>query len=150
MKIGIVKAIDPATCRCRVEFPDQDAMVSYWLPVLQKKTGQDKSYWLPDPGEQVCCLMDEHAEFGVIAGAMFNDADTPPVSSTDKFHVAFADGSSIEYDRASHTLTANIQGTVIVTATGGVTVHGNLTVNGNIAATGSVIDGGGNTNHHTH
>lgn len=33
---------------------------------------------------------------------------------------------------------------------GNVTLNGNQQVNGNISASGSVIDGGGNTNHHSH
>jgi phage baseplate assembly protein V len=37
-----------------------------------------------------------------------------------------------------------------VTITGNLTVNGNLQVNGNINATGNIIDGGSNTNHHTH
>lgn len=36
------------------------------------------------------------------------------------------------------------------TQTGNFTLDGNLQVNGNINATGTVIDGGGNTNHHSH
>lgn len=34
--------------------------------------------------------------------------------------------------------------------TGAMTITGNLTVNGNITASGNIIDGGSNTNHHTH
>ncbi|MGE4402856.1 MAG: phage baseplate assembly protein V [Desulfobulbus sp.] len=156
MKTGVVSAVDAATGKCRVQFADQDNVESYWLPVLQRKTGQDKCYHMPDVGEHVACLMDDHDEFGVIAGAFYSDADQPPASSGDKFHMAFSDGTSLEYDRASHTLTANIQGQAVITATGGVEIHGDLTVNGSITTTGDVnasgrvIDGGGNTNHHTH
>ena len=158
MKIGLVTATDPATCRCRVNFADHDAVVSDWLPVLHHKTGQDKSYWLPDVGEQVCCLMDDHAEFGCILGAIYSDADQPPVSSQDKFHVKFKDGTTIEYDRASHKLAANVQGDVELTATGTLTggitgnttlttplctINGNLKVNGNITASSKVADADG-------
>ena len=37
-----------------------------------------------------------------------------------------------------------------VTINGNLTVAGNLQVNGNINATGNIIDGGSNTNHHSH
>ena len=122
MKIGIVTAIDPVTAKCRVQFPDQDGVQSYWLPVLHHKTGRDKSYWMPDTGEHVCCLMDDNAEFGVVIGAIYSDADAPPVSSGDKYHVKFDDGTFIEYDRAAHKLTAHVVGgtleaTVDVSAT---------------------------------
>lgn len=155
--IGIVEARDPASCKCRVRFPDLDNMVTDWLPVGQKKTLRDKEYWLPDEGEQVACMMDDNLEFGVIVCAIYSDADPPPVNSPDKCHKTFEDGTFIEYDRASHQLTVNVQGDVIVTAAGQVTVNSSgtqvnsdLHVNGNVTASGSVIDGGGNTSHHSH
>lgn len=122
MKIGIVTAVGPADCKVRVQFQDQDAVVSDWLPVMQKKTLKDKVYWLPDLGEHVVCMMDENQEFGVVLGAIYSDADTPPVSSQNKFHIKFEDGTFIEYDRAAHKLTAHVVGgtldaTVDVSAT---------------------------------
>ena len=122
MKIGIVNAIEPGTCRVRVQFSELDGVVSAWLPVMQKKTLKDKQYWLPDLGEHVVCLLDENQEFGVVIGAIYSDADAPPVSSGDKYHVTFDDGTFIEYDRAAHKLTAHVVGgtleaTVDVSAT---------------------------------
>lgn len=121
MKIGIVIETDPAACKCRVCFPAFDALVSWWLPVLHHKTGKDKSYWMPDADEHVCCLMDDNAEFGVILGAIYSDADQPPVASQDKYHVRFEDGTWIEYDRATHLLKADVQGDVVVNAAGSIT-----------------------------
>jgi phage baseplate assembly protein V len=116
MKIGVVTSTDPSAGKCRVQFADQDAVISYWLPVLHHKTGQDKSYWMPDTGEHVCCLMDANNEFGCIAGAIYSDADQPPVTSQDKYHVRFNDGTTLEYDRASHSLTANVKGSITLNA----------------------------------
>lgn len=121
MKIGVVTAVDSATARCRVRFADQDNVESFWLPVLHHKTGQDKGYWLPDPGEHVCCLMDDNAEFGCILGAIYSDADQPPVNSQDKYHVRFKDGTWIEYDRASHLMKVEAVGDIEVHAAGKTT-----------------------------
>jgi phage baseplate assembly protein V len=112
-----------------VLFEDQDGMTSDWLPVMQKKTLQDKAYWMPDTGEHVVCLMDDNAEFGVIIGAIYSDADTPPVSSKDKYHVRFNDGTTLEYDRAAHLLKADVKGDINVLATGkaDVTIDGKTT-----------------------
>lgn len=120
MKIGIVTATNPATCTCRVRFPDHDAMESWWLPVVQKKSLRDKSYWMPDVGEHVACHMDDNAEFGVVLGAIYSDADQPPVANQDKYHVAFDDGTTIEYDRAEHRLTADVKGDADVATTGDI------------------------------
>ncbi|WP_298438086.1 phage baseplate assembly protein V [Geobacter sp.] len=121
MKIGIVVDLDPATCAARVQFPDLDGMVSHWLPVVQPKTLKDRFYHMPDRGEHVVCLLDENAEAGVILGAIYSEADKAPVTSPDKWHVTFDDGTMLEYDRAGHKLTADVKGDVAMTATGTVT-----------------------------
>lgn len=188
-RTGIVVAIDEAAAKVRVQFDALDGVVSYWLPVLVQKTLSDKCYHMPDPGEHVVCLVDENGEEGVVLGAIYSAADAPPVSSADKFHVTFKDGTVVEYDRSVHKLTADVKGDVSVKATGrcdfdcgsqifiksatnvliqapvigmkggspavgtfegSFRLIGNLDVEGNISATGTIIDGGGNTPHHSH
>ncbi len=188
-KLGIVTAMDEARAMVRVRFDDMDGVLSYWLPVVQHKTLKDKAYWMPDVNEHVVCLLDENGEDGIVLGAIYSDADAVPVSSKDKCHITFEDGSTIEYDRQSHKLSADIKGDISVKATsrcdvdcqsdiflrsttkitiqapalsmkggspadgvfeGSFRLVGNLTVEGNISATGDIIDGGNNTNHHTH
>jgi len=119
-KVGVVSATEPATAKCRVVFEDHDGIESWWLPVVQGKTLRDKHYWMPDVGEHVACLMDEHSEFGVILGAIYSAADVAPVSSQDKYHIAFEDGTWLEYDRSEHILKADVQGQIEVKATGDI------------------------------
>ena len=106
--VGIVVAQDLASGRVRVKFPDRDQMQSWWLGVLTPKTQSDKHYLLPDIGEQVTCLMDEHFEDGDVLGARFNAVDSTPVQSADKWHVTVKDGATFEYDRAAHTLAISL------------------------------------------
>lgn len=129
MKIGIVSAIDPAKCAARVQFPDNDAVVSYWLPVVQPKTLKDRFYCMPDVGEHVVVLLDENGESGVILGAIYSEADPPPVSDPDKWHTTFEDGTVLEYDRKEHKLFADVKGDIEVMATGkaDVTIDGKTT-----------------------
>ena len=122
MKIGIVTDTDPEKVKCRVKFPDFDNLISWWLPVLHHKSLRDKAYWMPDAGEHVVCMMDDNAEFGGILGAIYSDADQPPVVSQDKRHVRFDDGTWIEYDRENHLLTADIKGDAHIITTGHTTV----------------------------
>lgn len=158
---GKVVAIDEQSCRVRVEFPDRDdgagkALVSHWLPVMQDFCFENKQYKIPDEGTQVVCLMDEFLEDGVVLGAIYSDADPPPVTNKDLFYRRFKDGSIIQYDRAGHQLTASIQGSIDVTATGNITStaplwthNGKLVVTediesgANIKAAGNVSDQGG-------
>jgi len=104
-RVGIVAAQDLQNLRVRVRFPDRDANISWWLPIVVSKTQDDKVYWIPDIGEQVVCLMDAHDEDGAVLGAIYSSVDTTPVQSPDKWHVGFKDGASLEYDRNLHLLT---------------------------------------------
>ena len=110
-RVGIVQAQDPAHAKVRVVFPDYDEMISWWLPVVFAKTQNDKLYWIPDIGEQVVCLMDLRDEAGAVLGAIYSSADTPPVDSADKFHLAFRDGAHFDYDRVAHLLDLFFQDT---------------------------------------
>lgn len=109
LRMGIVRDQDASVGRVRVSFDEFDQMLSYWLPIVVAKTQDDKFYWLPDLGEQVVCLMDERDEDGVVLGAVYSQADTTPVQSSDKFHLGFKDGSAMEYDRAAHVASASFQ-----------------------------------------
>jgi phage baseplate assembly protein V len=101
-RVGIVQEQDVERARVRVVFPDYDQMVSWWLFVVFPKTQNDKAYWMPDVGEQVLCLMDDHDEDGAVLGAVYSQVDTTPVQSGDKWHVTMQDGAKFEYDRSSH------------------------------------------------
>lgn len=157
-KIGVVSEIHPPTCSARVRFADLDGLETMRLPVGVHKAHKDKSYWMPDVGEHVACLLDANAETGVILCAIYSDADAAPVNSADKLHWRFMDGGLFEYDRTSGRLTIVTTGEVDVTAGGPVTVRAPsvtidaalTTVTGDLRVAGSVIDGGGNTPHHSH
>lgn len=189
-KTGIVSDSRPGFARVR--FPDLDGLVSDWLPLVVRKSLKDRDCLTLDEGEHVACVMDEYFEAGCILGAIYSEADTPPVASPDKVHFSFFDGGSFEYDRATGTLTIIATGPVNVTAGGPVTVTapsvtidspqttctgaltvaglltyqggmagsggggaaatitGNVQVQGDVSASGTVMDGGGNSNHHSH
>jgi phage baseplate assembly protein V len=134
-RVGIVKSQDPANARIRVTFPDRNQMTSWWLPVVTPKSQNDKAYWMPDIGEQVVCLMDEHDEDGAVLGSIYSTADTPPVASADKWHLTMKDGAIFEYDRNSHALAVNIPsgGTVTITANA-ATIQIDATGNINLTA----------------
>ncbi len=103
-RVGLVVERDPARGAVRVQFAERDHLVSWWLPVVVAKTQDDKVLWLPDQGEQVVCLMDENDEAGVVLGAIYSAPDAVPVESTEKFHLAFKDGTKAEYDRELHVM----------------------------------------------
>lgn len=169
-KQGIVAETRPGFCRVR--FDDIDGLVSAWLPVIHHKTQDDKVIWTLDIGEQVACLMDGHLEDGCIVGAVYSDADTPPVASADKFRIQFADGGSFEYDRKSGEMhvvcmgAMNVvcKGVANITADGAATVQapsitldtpeavvtGHLRVHGGVTSAGDVTAAGVSVQGHVH
>lgn len=148
IRVGRVSSVDPATATARVVFEAQ-GLVSYDLPVLQRQTLKNKDYCLPDVGEHVVCIFlpTGNAE-GFILGAIYSDEDLPSASSADKRVVEFSDGTTVEYDRATHTLTINAVGPVNIVAAGNVNVTGDVVADGISLKTHvhtGVMGGPGNT-----
>lgn len=145
MRVGRVTGVDPATGRARVAFEADDGVVSMLLPVMQKGTRHSQGYWMPDEGEHVVCLMDDGAEFGVILGAIYSDADHPPVASLDRIHLRMRDGTTFDYDRAAHRLSIALaapDADVVITTTRDVHVSAGRDVAIDVPAGRSVFVGG--------
>lgn len=105
MRFGTVSEKDPATMRVRVKLPELDGLETDLLPVLTRKSQDDKDYWLPDEGEQVVVMLDAFGDYGVVIGSIFSDVDTVPVEDQDKRKVVFKDKADFEYDRQTSTMT---------------------------------------------
>lgn len=139
IRVGRVSSINPAAATARVAYEDRSKMVSAELPVLVRGSRNNKDYWMPDPGEQVLCLFLPNGRGqGYIVGSFYSAADSPPVTTEQKRSMIFADGTKVEYDTLTSTLTIDARGPVNIIAAGGVTV------------TGDVIADGISLKHHTH
>ncbi|ECI5744484.1 phage baseplate assembly protein V [Salmonella enterica subsp. enterica] len=127
---GTVSDIDEKNVRVRVRLPGKNNLRTWWLDVLQHNTQNNKDYWLPDIGEQVRLLLDEHAEDGVVLGSTYNAQDRPVIADRDKRRTDFADGAFVEYDRKNSAMTL---GGAIRTLT--ITTHSDITVQTDTQAT---------------
>ena len=141
-KVGVVSEIDPATCAARVRFDDLDGLETMRLPVGVQKSLKDKSYWMPDVGEHVACLLDVNAEAGVILCAIYSGVAPPPVTDPDKLHVRFDDSTEIEYDRKLHRLQIHCAGDVEVIADGDARVSASGNAEMRAGGFGQVVAGG--------
>ncbi len=122
LRYGNICDVDAAKGLVRVEF-DDDGITSAWIPVTTHGTSGNKYAYTFDVGEHVACLMDEHAENGVVIGAIYSQANTPTGGNKDKVSVNFSDGASVAYNRATHTLEVKVGGTELkLTQSGGFTV----------------------------
>ncbi len=125
IRVGFVNARQPEKMRVKVTLRDTTGgeLITDWLPVLCPRASQDMQYDLPDTGDQVLCLFLSYGlEQGFVVGSMYGK-QTPPVQSGDKFHRTFSDGATIEYDRASHALSADIPGTATIKCANSITLE---------------------------
>lgn len=130
LRFGIISESDPAKGLARVKF-GEDGIVTKWLPVLMQKTLQDQHAHSLDVNEHVVCLMDAHAEEGVILGAIYSTATAPPsdLQSADVAGAVFSDGSKVSFDRSSSTLLVEVAEAGTVTVKVGTAEH-TITANG--------------------
>jgi len=152
IRVCNITAVDLANYRCQV---DAGGMESDWLPWLALRAGAVKRWSPPTIGEQ-CLLLSPYGDMGqgIVLLGINSDGNAPPSASADKDITQYPDGSSVEYDSASNTLTVNVSGNgnvvvnckvATVHASTGVTldtpqVHatGNMQVDGNLGVTGAM------------
>lgn len=179
LEYGEVSAVDYLACRIRVRLDDRDGVESYWLHVPQRNTqGTQRRPLMPELSEQVAVLLDADGVGGVYLGGIYSTAEPPPVVDEDTDYVRFSDGTTLTYDRQAHVMALDCVGATTlkcaknlsvecgepvlvkapsatldvpdVTMTGNLKVDGNLDVGGNAKVAGTIMDGGGNSNHHSH
>lgn len=130
VRVGVVTSTDDTAKTARVQFKDRSGIVSHDLRVLVKNSLDNKDSWMPDINEQVLCLfLPIGIEQGYILGSFYSQVTTSDVSTKDKRQVKFKDGTVVEYDRESHTLTVDVPpdgGNVIINAHTKVTVNSPL------------------------
>lgn len=151
IRVGVVSQIDINNHTVRVDF-EEDGATSYDLPVLALNTRLNKDYNLPDIGEDVLCLfLPGGQENGFVIGSFFAGEVTPPITNSNVRMVKFSDDTKVKYNRESHDLDIEIEGTHIhadrekvnVTTVQEVNIN---TINANITTSGNItMQSGGDT-----
>jgi len=123
----------------RVSQPDKDDLISDWLTVVQKSTVGTKDFWLPQLGEQVLfSTLPNGISKGFVHGSFYSKGTPPPTTSEHVRHTTFVDGTVIEFDSSSSTLTIDSKGPVDLKAKGPVKLASEgdieLTTQGNLNA----------------
>lgn len=115
-KFGIISNLDIPNGLAKVYF-EEDDFESGWLKMSVMRSGKDQLSFPYDIKEHVWCVLDEHCEYGVIGGAVYDDNNKPEGSAAGKLKLLFGDNSTIEYDRSSSILKFDIQGEVHISGT---------------------------------
>lgn len=142
----------------RVQFSDIDNIVSYDLHILVSNANKNRYQAPPDIGCNALCIMmpTGHSD-GFIVGTFYNAKNSAPIDSLNQImHWTFEDGTVLDYDKSTSTLTADVKGPVDVKTTSNALVdaatsatvkcpdiqlHGDVTITGNltVVAGGAVV-----------
>jgi phage baseplate assembly protein gpV len=128
-KRGTIVDRDPAKMQVKVQFSDEDDVVSMWIDVLAKSTTGTTTFMMPAMGEEVWCAMDTKGEDGCLIGSKFNNTNRPPFGSNDDIRLIWA-GGSVHVNTGSGDISVNTSGTVKIVATAIKLESATLTHNG--------------------
>jgi phage baseplate assembly protein V len=130
-RIGSVTAIDEENQLVRVTFDDLDDTVSPWLQVSTFGAHKDDDFWLPDIDEQVLCIfMPTGNAEGYVLFSVRGANNAPKAGKVGRRYIKFADGSSVEHDRETSTMTVVCSGPINIIAAGNVNITGDVIANG--------------------
>jgi phage baseplate assembly protein V len=114
-------------------------------PLPWTELAGDFSTWCPpSEGEQIILLCPE----GDIAGAVIlrgihSNANPPPITGR-RLRIKMPDGTTLDYDPATHTLDMDLTGggKLIIGAPGGVEITGDTKITGDVTLTGDLTQTG--------
>lgn len=114
-------------------------------------------YRNPQAGNSTGWRRWHHANMELLADALMNLIAQGDVLIKSGSHVTVqAPSATVKADDTHVTGNLTVDGTIVgkggmaVSGGSGVSVEGNIGVQGNIDASGTIMDGGGNSNHHSH
>ena len=143
IRVGNIRAVDVANARVRVAF---GGCVSDWLPWGTSRAGNRRDWTAPNVGEQVMvfCPFGDPTQ-AVVGPSIFQDDFSAPAASADQDTTIYPDGTTVDYNSATNTLTVTVAGsgnvvinckvatvkadTSVTIDTPETTCTGNLTVN---------------------
>lgn len=113
LKFGIISNLDIPNGLAKVYF-EEDGFESAWIKISVMRSAPDQVSFPFDIKEHVWCIMDEHCEYGVIGGAVYDEQNTPSGSAAGKLLITFGDSSAIEYNRETSILKFDIKGKITI------------------------------------
>jgi phage baseplate assembly protein gpV len=80
---GIVIDRDPKKMKAKVQFEDEDDVVTQWIDAGANSSTGVSFFHMPGMGDEVWCAMDAKGEAGCIISSKYNAKDKPPADSND-------------------------------------------------------------------
>ena len=120
-KRGRVVERAPERHQIRVQFEDEDDVVSQWIDVLGGAGGETQTFMMPDVGDEVWCGMDAKGEDGCLLGVKYNDTAPPPYASNEDIGLTWS-GGSVHINKGSGAVTVKSNGPVTIETGGTVKI----------------------------
>lgn len=118
---GIVIDRDPKKMKVKVQFEDEDDVVTQWIDAGAKSSTGVSFFHMPGKGDEVWCAMDAKGEAGCIISSKYNAKDAPPADSNDVVAVKWG-GGFFTLDTASGAVTLKTSGPANIEASGDVKI----------------------------
>lgn len=155
IRLGVIDSLDQANALVKVKV---GGLTTDWLPWITSRAGATRTWSAPRAGEQVLVLA-PHGDLAqaVVLPAIYSDTHAAPATTQNRDTIVFPDGSSVDYNSSTSTLTVNAgtgnvvvncaQATInastqveldtpLVHCTGALTVDGLLTYAGGLTGSG--------------
>ncbi len=150
IRLGTIAAVDHQAARCTVK---SGGLSIPNLPWLAQRAGSSSDWDPPTVGEQ-CILFSPSGEpaQGIVLVGLYSQQRPAPTNSANVRRRKYPDGAVIDYDHASHTLSATLPagGKAKLTAPGGVTILGDVDITGTVTVSEDVLAAGISLVNHVH
>ncbi|MTZ12784.1 phage baseplate assembly protein V [Pseudomonas sp. JL972] len=142
IRYGTIAAVDHQAARCTVS---TGGLSVPNLPWLSQRAGGSLDWDPPTVGEQ-CILFSPSGEpaLGVALVGLYSQQRPAPSNSANLRRRTYPDGAVIDYDHATHALSATLPagGKAQLTAPGGVSILGNVDITGTVTVSEDVLAAG--------
>lgn len=108
IRVGVIAELDQANARVKVNV---SGVTTDWLPWTTARAGATRTWSAPRAGEQVLVLS-PHGDLaqGVVVPSIYQDDHPAPANTQDKETTVYPDGSTVEYNSDTNTLTVTVSG----------------------------------------
>lgn len=147
IKRGRVHSVDLQQTPPRVQVQYATDAVTGWLPWISGRASrQSRVDWEPISIGEQCLVLSECGELtcGVVVPALLDRQNAPVSVSADEHVSHYSDGTTLSYNRKTHTLMIDVKGDLKINASGNVDLVAgkdmNITAGHHIKVKGERVD----------
>lgn len=112
LKFGYITNYDECG-RVAVQIQDEDDFITDYLPIIKTSASKDSEGGTIDTTTLVAVVLDD---LNPMCGVCLGKVEVMPRENINKKYYKFSDGTKLEYDRESHSLNADVKGSVNIKA----------------------------------